>query len=86
MVIEHFRPGCIEKIYRRFKRNGRMLPDGLNYCDSWLSKSNDRCFQLMETVDVALFEVWFDQWSDLIEFELVPIQSTDMYMQSLNEG
>jgi hypothetical protein len=28
MVIEHFRPGEAQAVYRRFRERGRMAPDG----------------------------------------------------------
>ena len=73
MVIETFLPGCLDKIYERFHRNGRMLPEGLRYIDSWLEKDGYRCFQLMETDDHSLFKKWIAQWSDLVTFEVVEI-------------
>jgi hypothetical protein len=42
MVIEHFFSGCKPKIYERFHQKGRMLPQGLNYINSWLAKDGDR--------------------------------------------
>ena len=48
-----------------------MLPEGLNYVNSWLEKNGDRCFQLMETDDPTLFETWFKNWNDLVSFEVV---------------
>jgi len=47
MVIEHFFPGCKDAIYERFHTKGRMLPEGLEYVDSWPTKEGDKCFQLM---------------------------------------
>ncbi len=73
MVIEHFAPGAKAKIYERFHQKGRMLPDGLNYLNSWLEKDGDRCFQLMETNDCSLFDVWFEHWKDLGSIEVIEI-------------
>ena len=73
MVIETFLPGCKEKIYKRFHAQGRMLPEGLMYVNSWLEKDGDRCFQLMETDDQSLFNVWIEKWKDLTAFEVVEI-------------
>ena len=73
MVVEQFAPGAKPKIYERFHQNGRMLPEGLNYIDSWLEKDGDRCFQLMQTDDRSLFEVWFEQWKDLGTIEVIEI-------------
>ena len=73
MVIESFFPGCKEKIYERFHQKGRMLPEGLGYVNSWLEKDGDRCFQLMETDDPSLFQVWFEHWKDLAAIEVVEL-------------
>jgi hypothetical protein len=73
MVIEHFAPGAKDQIYERFREKGRMLPDGLVYVESWLEKDGDRCFQLMETDDPALFDLWTKKWSDLVRFEIVQL-------------
>lgn len=73
MVIETFRPNAKEKVYQRFREKGRMLPDGLVYIDSWLEKDGDRCFQLMETNDRALFDRWVECWKDLVGFEIVEL-------------
>lgn len=50
-----------------------MLPDGLNYLDSWVNQELNICYQLMETSDFSLFSHWIRQWDDLTEFEIVPI-------------
>jgi hypothetical protein len=73
MVIESFFPGCKDRIYERFHQKGRMLPEGLVYVNSWLEKDGDRCFQLMETDNPSLFQVWFGHWKDLAAIEIVEL-------------
>ena len=73
MVVETFIPGCKDHIYERFRKKGRMLPDGLAYVDSWLEKDGGRCFQLMETNDPSLFQRWTEHWNDLMTFEIIEI-------------
>ena len=73
MVIEHFAPDAKAKIYERFDAKGRMLPLGLTYIDSWLEKDGARCFQLMETDDPSLFDVWIENWKDLVNLEVVEL-------------
>lgn len=75
MVVERFTSGP-EPIYARAAAEGRMLPDGLEYVDSWVDERLDRCFQLMETEDPSLFEEWIARWSDLADFEVVPVLSS----------
>lgn len=48
MVIERFRDNDIMPIYKRVRDEGRALPDGLKYIDSWVEPNFSRCFQLME--------------------------------------
>lgn len=73
MVVENYKEGCYEKIYQRYSSMGRLLPEGLQFLNSWVNKDNNICFQLMETNDEKLFPKWFERWDDLVEFELFPI-------------
>lgn len=72
IVIEHFK-GNAAAIYERFREKGRMMPYGLHYIDSWIEQNYDRCFQLMETADPALFDEWTANWNDLADFEIVQV-------------
>jgi Protein of unknown function (DUF3303) len=72
MVIETFTQGA-RPVYERARERGRMLPEGLEYVDSWVETDLRRCFQLMETDDPALFERWTAHWDDLGAFEIVPV-------------
>ena len=73
MVIETFRPGAFDAVYRRFAEKGRMLPEGLVCENSWLSASHDVCWQIMATADPQTFDQWTARWSDLVEFEILPL-------------
>jgi hypothetical protein len=74
MVIERYVSGP-GPVYERAAACGRMLPEGLVYVSSWVvaDAGMDRCFQLMETSDPALFDVWFERWNDLVSFEVYPL-------------
>ena len=39
MVVEIFFENCRDKVYERFHKYGRMMPDGLHYIDSWWRKT-----------------------------------------------
>ena len=75
MVIEDFRGSDRKAIYRRFRDQGRLIPDGLRFVGSWVAADMSRCFQLMEADDVTLFQSWVAEWCDLAEFEIVPVSS-----------
>jgi hypothetical protein len=89
MVIERFRNRDAKAVYRRLRDQGRGMPDGLKYVGSWVEANFDRCFQVMECDDARLFQQWVAFWSDLIEFEIVPVASSAEVRQtveSLLEG
>ena len=72
MVVERFTQGP-GPVYERFAERGRMAPPGLEFVESWVDESLDRCFQVMETDDPELFDTWTAAWSDLTTFEIVPV-------------
>jgi hypothetical protein len=83
MVIERFKePGAVS-VYRRARDKGRMLPAGLEYISSWVNLDFTICFQLMETRDARLFDTWIARWSDLVDFEIVPVLSSAEASQTI---
>ena len=76
MVIERFKEGVAPEIYERFREKGRMMPNGLEYVSSWTDLDLKICWQLMQTEDFALFDRWIDNWQDLMDFEIVPVQTS----------
>ena len=76
MIIERFKDRNAAPIYDRLHRLGRMMPEGLMYLDSWIETNGDRCFQLMKTDDPQTFAAWTAAWSDLMEFEIVPVTTS----------
>jgi len=73
MVIEKPRHGDWHLVGERFRRCGRMQPEGLIYHASWLEPAGKRCFQLMETSQPELFQAWTSRWDDLMDFEIIPV-------------
>jgi len=73
MIIEHFRDGNPRPVYERFRERGRLAPDGLRYVGSWVTADLHRCYQVMESDDPALLDQWITAWSDLVQFEVVPV-------------
>jgi len=83
MVIEHFKDGSLKLIGERFKRQGRMLPEGVVYHASWVDPAAGRCFQVMEAPYREALEVWTSRWEDLVDFEVVPVlASTDFWARA----
>jgi hypothetical protein len=76
MVIERFKDGNAKPIGERFRRDGRMLPENVIYHASWVDPAGARCFQLMEAPDPESLAAWTSRWDDLVEFEVIPVQTS----------
>jgi hypothetical protein len=83
MVVERFRNGEAAPVYQRFRERGRLAPDGLTYVASWVDETMSTCFQIMETADRALLEEWMARWSDLVDFEVHPIMTSQEAAQRM---
>jgi hypothetical protein len=73
MIIERFKDRSLAPIYERLREQGRALPDGLRYIESWVEANFERCFQVMECDDVVVLHRWVLEWRDLVDFEIVPV-------------
>ncbi len=73
MVIEHFRNNDPQPVRERFTHSGRMMPEGVHYHASWIDAERARCFQLMEADAAAALAPWIAAWSDIVEFDVVPV-------------
>ena len=83
MIVEHFRKDDPVPVYRRFRDRGRLAPDGLHYVSSWVDEEMRVCFQIMETSSRDLLDQWIANWSDLVEFEVFPVVSSNEAAQRI---
>ena len=83
MIVERFKGGDPVPVYRRFRDRGRLAPEGLTYVASWVDRDMTRCFQVMETEDRALLDRWIANWSDLVDFEVVPVTTSKEAAESI---
>ena len=73
MIIESFKNRDEVPVYRRFRDQGRLAPEGVKYISSWVTLDMARCYQLMECEDRHLLDQWIARWSDLVDFEVLPV-------------
>jgi hypothetical protein len=77
MIIEHFKDQDPVPTYQRVREEGRKLPNGLKYLNSWVEPNFGRCFQLMECDDLCLLQTWILGWRGSgVSFEVVPVLSS----------
>ena len=72
VIVERFRGGDPVPVYRRFRDRGRLAPEGLRYVNSWVSTDLTTCYQVMECEDRGLLDQWLANWSDIVEFDVIP--------------
>jgi hypothetical protein len=77
MIIEKFHAGKAKAIYERFTEKGRLMPDGVKYIDSWITKDMSRCYQVMEAISEESIHGWISNWNDLSDFEVIPVITSD---------
>ena len=80
MVIE--RPKDLQMMGERFRRQGRMLPEDVEYKASWLTYDGVSCFQIMETPSLESLMVWIQRWEDVVDFEIFPVLTSEQYWSS----
>jgi hypothetical protein len=76
MIIERFRPGKVKELYNRFSEKGRMLPEGVQYINSWINEDVSICYQLMQSETPGKLQEWISHWNDLADFEVIPVISS----------
>ena len=76
MVVERFKDGDEKRIGERFRQHGRMMPADIAYHASWLDPATMRCFQVMEAPTRAALDPWLERWRDLMEFEVVVVETS----------
>ena len=84
MIVERFKEMDPAPVYRRFRDHGRLMPQGLKYVNSWVDERLERCFQLMETADPKLLDEWMSNWSDIMEFEVYAVISSNAATQRVS--
>lgn len=74
MVIERYKDK--EMVYKRFREKGRMMPEGVNYVNSWVAEDGNTCYQINEAQSEELLHEWASNWNDVTDFEFIPIISS----------
>jgi hypothetical protein len=77
MVIEDFKKSSAKKVYDRYDKNGRMMPEGLYYLNSWIDQKFEKCYQVVECDDTEKLQEWILNWQDLVDFEIIPVMTSD---------
>lgn len=83
LVVEHFRNRDPVPVYRRYRAEGRLMPQGLEFVSSWITEDLTRCYQVVEAADPAVLDAWMARWADLVDFEVHPVLSSEQVLERL---
>lgn len=62
-----------DAVHQRFRETGGPPPPGVKMVGRWHSVAGKGGFFLAETDDAVALARWLQDWSDLIDFEVVPV-------------
>lgn len=70
-------------------KKGRLMPDGVKYINSWVTKDMDMCYQVMESITEEKVREWISNWDDLSDFDcafrqMIPLQFNRIHTNSQN--
>ena len=83
LVIETFRNANPVPIGERFKSKAGCYPRAWTYQSSWIDREIRRCYQIMESENPTLLADWTKNWNDLIDFEIIPVQTSADFWANL---
>ncbi len=73
MIVETFHLDKVKRLYKRFEEKGRMLPEGVQYINSWITEDVTICYQMMESDTEKKIYEWIQNWIDLSDFKVIPV-------------
>ena len=73
MIIEIFHPGKVKQLYKRFEEKGRLMPERVQYINSWINEDITTCYQVMESDTEKKIYEWIQNWIDLSDFKVIPV-------------
>jgi len=71
--IYTFRPAQRNEAVSRFLETGGPPPEGVKMLGRWHDAGLHRGFALAEANDIEAVAKWCHDWSDLLDFEVVPV-------------
>jgi len=73
MVTGTWTSGQRNDMYKQRMEKGRMLPENARLLSEWMEAAGGRVWALIETDDVMALLQWATAWSNLADYEFVPV-------------
>ena len=85
LVVESFKSQDLIEVSERFQSQGRLMPEGLAYIASWMTCDGSQCYQVMDSPNRQLLDVWISNWSDLVDFQVNQVESSTDFWNRFNK-
>ena len=86
VIIETFHPNKVKQLYKRFEEKGRLLPEGVQYINSWINEDVTTCYQVMESESEEKLYDWIQNWIDLSDFKVIPVITSSQAKEKIFAG
>ncbi|MCB0686265.1 MAG: DUF3303 family protein [Saprospiraceae bacterium] len=73
LVIEKFNKDKIKLLYQRLEKEGRLMPEGIEYISSWIDIDITTCYQIVKGANIGQIQEWLTRWAGFAEFEIIPV-------------
>jgi hypothetical protein len=67
----------------RFKKTGGMPGEGVKMHGRWHAVGGNHGYLLAESNDSVAIGKWMQEWTDILEFDVVPVNNDDVVMKVL---
>ena len=83
MITYSFRPEVRNETQDRFKKTGGVPGPGAKMLGRWHCIGGHRGFVLAESNDAVAIGKWMQEWTDLIVFDVMPVNNDEDVMKVL---
>jgi len=80
MAIVTWKPEHKIEIVKRSQEKGPMRPEGIKIINEWVDVSGGKSFALFEANNSNDILSWVTVWSDIMEFEILPVMELEEVM------
>jgi hypothetical protein len=85
MITYSFRPDARNTTQDRFKKTGGGPGPGVQMLGRWHAVGGHRGFVLADTTDAVALGKWLQEWTDLLDFDVTPVNNDEDVMKVLGE-
>ncbi len=85
MITYSFGPEVRNEAQARFKKTGGLPGEGVKMLGRWHSIGGHTGFLLAESSDGVAIGKWMQEWTDLLEFDVIPVNDDADVMKVLGD-